>query len=228
MQLAPDSPAGRAVGTEIAKAHPAPVGTARRRAKVCRSIDDAAAASGRDDVWRRSRSPWYGRRLWSLFTGIAVRFVDEARKRFGLSGTFARWAVGPGCRLASCGPIGAPTIQRKDHAEPKKHEKHPLIDKQVSSHREVPLTQVLKGLFYRVGDWMEFPARSRDTTALLQRRVIQRHKRVGLLAIAPHVPDPRERQVRTSDEVAVLRRLCEGEFALVFGLGAVHVVRDGH
>jgi hypothetical protein len=35
--------------------------------------------------------------------------------------------------------------------------------------------------------------------ALLQRRVIQRHKRVGLLAIAPHVPDPRERHVRTSD-----------------------------
>lgn len=54
-QRAPGSRAGMAVGTDRAESSPALLGTAPLRAKVRRGGNDAAPASGRDDLWRRRR-----------------------------------------------------------------------------------------------------------------------------------------------------------------------------
>jgi hypothetical protein len=81
----------------------------------------------------------YGRDLGGLLTGLAVRFVDEAREWFGLSGALARWPVGRGCRQASRGPIIAPEIRRQDYVEPEKHKEYQLINKRVECHCQASL-----------------------------------------------------------------------------------------
>ena len=50
-QLPPGTATGMAIGTEIAPAHPAPIGSVRVRAKVRRGVDLAAAPLRGHDAW---------------------------------------------------------------------------------------------------------------------------------------------------------------------------------
>jgi hypothetical protein len=102
LQLAPGLAAGMTVGADIAASKPAVIGTIRIGTKVSLGVDGAPAASGEDDYrgWRARR---FGAGMGLLLTGLAQRFVDEARKGCGFCGTFASAFVGFGRRFRRTG-----------------------------------------------------------------------------------------------------------------------------
>src|SRR6266849_10982049 len=85
VQLAPGAAAGMPVGTEIAPAHPAPIGAVWMRAEMPRGVHLARASScgGHAGWWCAG-----GLRVrrGCLRTGLAVGLVREARKGFGARG----------------------------------------------------------------------------------------------------------------------------------------------
>src|SRR6266705_1737639 len=105
--LAPGSAAGMPVGTEIAPAHPTPIGADRIRAEMPRGVHLARASPAGGD--RRRGGRWQSR--WSLgrlLTGRTMRLPGETRKRRRVAGAFVRWRHGLGWPLIPCGAIAGP------------------------------------------------------------------------------------------------------------------------
>ena len=107
-ELSPGTPIGMAIGTEVAPAHPASIGTIWVRAEVHRGIDVAAAPPRERDARGRSgRGVRVG--IGGLRTGVAGRLGGEARKEFRR--TVALGGGGPGVsgtwRSRSATPTGA-------------------------------------------------------------------------------------------------------------------------
>src|SRR5215510_10901469 len=87
-QLPPGTAIGMAIGAEIARAHPAAIGTTGVGTKVHGGIHRPGASVRGGYRIRPSRRRWS--RLTSLlFTPRTVRLVRQARKGFGLAGAVA-------------------------------------------------------------------------------------------------------------------------------------------
>src|SRR5262249_31243946 len=87
-QLPPGTATGMAIGTEIAPAHPAPIGTVWIRAEMGGGVHlTAAPPRGHDAWWRRGGGLWA--EVAGVRTGVAMRLGGEARKGCGL--TRALW-----------------------------------------------------------------------------------------------------------------------------------------
>src|SRR2546428_549471 len=135
--------AGMPVGTEIARAHPAPIGAVWMWAAMPRGVHLARASPAGGD--RRRGGRWQSR--WSLcclLTGRTVRLPGETRKRLRVAGAFVRWRDGLGCPLIPCGAIAWPCIVEHD-TQPQEAQQQQLIEKQVRYHGKVPLTRLRKG-----------------------------------------------------------------------------------
>jgi hypothetical protein len=101
-QLPPGTATGMAIGTEIAPADPASIGTVRVRAKVHRGVNLAAAPPrGHHAGW------WECGRLWArvaaVLTGVAVWLGGEACKGGGFAAALWRWGWERGYRWARNG-----------------------------------------------------------------------------------------------------------------------------
>jgi hypothetical protein len=101
-QLPPGTTTGMAIGTEIAPAHPATIGTVWVWAEMVPGVHLALAATGGGDPWRwRSRgNDREGRRC--LLTRATLGFVGETGKRFRLAGAWALWQAGRCWSLRGC------------------------------------------------------------------------------------------------------------------------------
>src|SRR5262249_35590034 len=129
VQLAPGATAGMPVGTEIAPAHPAPIGTGRMGAEVRRRVHLArAAARGYDAGWRATG--WLGAVRGGLFTGGTQGLAGEPRKRLQVVGALVRWRQRLGWPLISSGTRVWPGIMQHD-AEPEESQEHQLVEKEV-------------------------------------------------------------------------------------------------
>src|SRR5713101_6689530 len=162
VQLAPGSAAGMPVGTEIAPAHPAPIGAVWIRAEMSRGVHLARASPAGDD--RRRGGGWQS--SWSLcrlLTGRTVRLPGETRKRLRVAGAFVRWRKGLGCPLIPCGVIAWPYIVEHD-TQPQEAQQQQLIEKQVRYHGKVPLTRLRKGGILPDFQATKLPAGWRYTT----------------------------------------------------------------
>jgi len=81
-ELSPSAATGMAIGADIAEADPAVIRTGRMWAKVARSIDVTATASGHDHTgWRRTGCLWVRPAL--LLTQRAIGLARATYKRFG-------------------------------------------------------------------------------------------------------------------------------------------------
>src|SRR5262249_33111059 len=110
VQLAPGSAAGMPVGTEIAPAHPAPIGAVWIRAEMARGVDLTAASPCGDEARWRGTGCW-GTGLNSLCTGVAVGLMGESGKGCRPSGALWGWWRGwLGWTLTLCGPIAWPGV----------------------------------------------------------------------------------------------------------------------
>src|SRR5262249_1963738 len=136
VQLAPGSPAGMPVGTDIAPVHPAPIVTGGMGAEMLRGVHLARASPARGDPWRGGW--WWG--LWGLghlLTGRTVRLVDEARKGLGVGGARAARRDGLGWlglgRHAAAGPG-----EVQHDTQPQESQDHELIVKLMWNHGKKP------------------------------------------------------------------------------------------
>jgi hypothetical protein len=64
--------------------------------------------------------------------------------------------------------------------------------------------------------------------ALFQRRVVYRNESIGGFAGSPQVPEARERNVRTADEISLAGCVGECEFVLMFCFRSIDVIADGY
>jgi hypothetical protein len=102
-----------AIGAEIAAAEPAIVDAIWIGTEVRLGVDGAPASSGAGDEGRW-RAWCLGVFVGSLLTGLAERFVDEARKGLGFCGTFTSAFVGFGGRFWCTGrAVGPPDIDEE-------------------------------------------------------------------------------------------------------------------
>jgi hypothetical protein len=76
------------IGADVAAAEPAVIGAILIRTEVPRGVDRASASPG-EDHHRGWRTGCLGRCIGALLTGLAYRFVDISRERFGLFRAFA-------------------------------------------------------------------------------------------------------------------------------------------
>src|SRR5262249_19086207 len=135
LQLPPGLATRVPIGADIAAAEPAVIGTIMIRTEMPRGVDSALAPPG-EAHHRRGRAGGIGTRIDSLLTRFAERFVDIARERFGLFGTFASgfaWIEGRPGR-------GSWMIRPPDmHHEADEHEsdQEELVKYQVRCHNDV-------------------------------------------------------------------------------------------
>src|SRR5215472_4420042 len=135
-QLAPGTATGMAVGTEIAPAHPAPIGTVGVGAEMRGGVDLAPAPPRGDDARGWSCGGWrlgVGR----VLTGVAVRFVGEAHKRGGLTAALGPWGGGLRCWRAH-GSVGAGPRPLEHEAQPHQGDEYRLVKKEMGDHGKIP------------------------------------------------------------------------------------------
>src|SRR5215467_9611843 len=135
-QLPPGTPIGMAIGAEIAPAHPAPIGTVRVRAKVCRGIH-LAAAPPRGHHARRRGCGGLWVRVGAVRTGVAVRLFDEAFKGFRFTVALWRWGCGLRCRRTHGGGVAGPHPLEYD-AEPYECDQRELVEEHMLDHGTTP------------------------------------------------------------------------------------------
>src|SRR5262245_32716654 len=135
LQLAPGLAAGMTVRADVAAAKPAVIGTIMIRTEMPPGVDRASAPPG-EEHHRRRRAGGRGRRIDSLLTRFAERFVDISRERFGFFGAFASgftWLEGrPGRGSWMSRP---PDMRHEAHQHESDQEE--LIKYQVRCHNDV-------------------------------------------------------------------------------------------
>jgi len=136
MQLPPAPTAGMPIGTAIAQAHPAPLGTGRLRAAMACGIHLAPAPPCDDQTgWRGGGSLQTGR--GDLLTRLAVGLGEESRKGLRGSRTCARWSGGLGRPVRRFSGITRPSKMEHD-AEPEESQAHQLVENKMGYHGKTP------------------------------------------------------------------------------------------
>src|SRR5262249_37410345 len=124
-----------AIGAEIAPAHPALVRTVRIGTELRRGVDLAVAPPrGHEARWRGGR--WLGVRGTTVRTGVARRFVGEARKGCGLTGVLGPWGWGgQWCRAR--GGVARPR-PLEHNPQPDECDQRELVEEQRRYHGNTP------------------------------------------------------------------------------------------
>ena len=76
-------------------------------------------------------------RVTAVLTGVARRFLGEARKGFGLTLALGQWAWGLRCRRTHGGGVAGPRPMEHD-AQPHQSDQHQLVKKEMRNHGNPP------------------------------------------------------------------------------------------
>ena len=76
-------------------------------------------------------------RVGGVLTGVARRFVGEARKGFGLTRALGQWAWGLRCGRTPGGEVAGPRPLEHD-AQPYQGDQHQLVVKEMGDHGTIP------------------------------------------------------------------------------------------
>jgi hypothetical protein len=114
-----------AIGTEIAPAHPAAIGTIRVGAEMVRGVDVATAPPRQDEA-----RGWGGRDVWvggaHLCTVGAMRLGGEPRQGFGCTLAREPWGRGLRCRWGQSAGAGPCPLEHE--AQPHQGNQCQLVD----------------------------------------------------------------------------------------------------
>src|SRR5215470_985888 len=162
VELTPLTPAGMAVGAQVAQPQPAAVVTVRMRTKVPRGVDGPGASVGRGQRLGSYRRRWRGLRR-VLVTQDTERLARQAAQRVRL---LAAWASGRAERSGPwfLRPTGAWPRQRQHDKQPQESHDDELRVKEVWNHCSTPLHGDVRGALYSIPGPGELSAAKRYTT----------------------------------------------------------------
>jgi hypothetical protein len=162
------------VGANITATEPAVIGAIGNRTAVPRGVNGALAASGERHE-RRWGAEGRRTRIGAGLTGLAQRFVDIFRERFGLFGAFASGPIGFEGSLGHTGRIvGPPDMKEKTNQD--ESDQYKLVKQRVWYHDDTSLHSDERRLVYRIRPLLNYPlvSHTRPGISAIPRRRVPR------------------------------------------------------